>query len=101
MHHRYTPIAEKEFYDSIFQRLYNDDGYHDAISGHSLSVFFMVLALGALLDLDLPAHSPEAMQWYQVARAALSLDSVLEVQTIPGIQALVSFCFSIFVLFRN
>ncbi|KAJ2923910.1 hypothetical protein H1R20_g13194, partial [Candolleomyces eurysporus] len=48
----------------------------------------MVLALGALLDLDLPAHSPEAMQWYQIARAALSLDSVLEVQTIPGIQAL-------------
>ena len=60
----------------------------------------MVLALGALLDLDLPGHSPEAMQWYQVARAALSLDSVLEVQTIPGIQALVGVCFSIFMPFR-
>ncbi|KAF5336144.1 hypothetical protein D9611_006191 [Ephemerocybe angulata] len=93
----YTPISEKDFYETVFQNVYPaDDGYQDPLSGHSLSVFFMVLALGTLLDLDLPAHSSEAMQYYQVARAAISLDSVLEEQTIPGIQALVLMCHFMF-----
>jgi hypothetical protein len=51
----------------------------------------MVLAIGILLDLDKPAHSAEAMSYYHLARAALSIDSVLDVQTIAGIQALVNF----------
>lgn len=50
----------------------------------------MVLALGALLDLETPAHNPEAIHYYQLARAALALKSVLDDQTIPAIQALVS-----------
>lgn len=49
----------------------------------------MVLALGTLMDLDLPAHSSEAMQFYQIARSAMSLDSVLEKPSIVAIQALV------------
>lgn len=53
----------------------------------------MVLAMGALMDLELPAHSPEAMQYYQLAKAALSINSVFEEQSIPGIQALVSSLF--------
>jgi hypothetical protein len=50
----------------------------------------MALALGTLLDLDRPARCPESKQFYQLARAALTLDSVLEEQSIPAIQALVS-----------
>lgn len=87
---RYHPISEKDFYETIYQSVYPlDEEFHEPLSGHGLSVFFGVLALGALLDLDLPAHSSDAMQYYQVARAALSLESVLEQQTILGIQALV------------
>lgn len=41
------------------------------------------------MDLDKPAHSAEAMYYYHLARAALSIDSILEEQTITGIQALV------------
>jgi hypothetical protein len=49
----------------------------------------MILAIGILMDLDRPAHSAEAMFYYHLARAALSIDSILEEQTIAGIQALV------------
>jgi hypothetical protein len=50
----------------------------------------MALALGTLLDLERPAHSPESKQFYQLSRAALTLDSVLDEQSFPAIQALVS-----------
>jgi len=53
----------------------------------------MALALGVLLDLERPAHSPESKQFYQLGRAALALDSVLDEPSIPGIQALVSPCY--------
>lgn len=86
---RYTPINELDFYESIFRPVYDPDN-HEVVGSHSLALLYMVLALGTLLDLDLPAHNPESMQFYQLGRAALAIDSVLEVQSIPGIQALVS-----------
>ncbi len=48
----------------------------------------MMLAIGALLDLDAPPHSYDANHYYQLGRAALSVDSVFEEQSIPAIQAL-------------
>jgi hypothetical protein len=47
-----------------------------------------MLAIGALLDLDAPPHSYDASHYYQLGRAALSVDSVFEEQSIPAIQAL-------------
>lgn len=41
------------------------------------------------MDLDQPYLSVASAQYYQLARAALSLDSTLESQSIPAIQALV------------
>lgn len=65
------------------------------MDSHRLAVLYMVLALGTLLDLDKPALSADATRYYQLGRAALSLDSVLEAQSIPGIQALVRLCSSV------
>jgi hypothetical protein len=48
----------------------------------------MMLAIGALLDLDAPPHSYDASHYYQLGRAALSVDSMFEEQSIPAIQAL-------------
>lgn len=61
----------------------------DPLDSHRLAILFLVLALGALLDLDSPALSQESMQYYHLGRASLSLDSILEFQSIPAIQALV------------
>ncbi len=47
-----------------------------------------MLAIGALLDLDAPPHSYDANHYYQLGRAALSVDSVFEEQSITAIQAL-------------
>ena len=48
------------------------------------------MAMGALLDLDRPPHSYDANYYYQLGRAALTVDSVFEEQSIPAIQALVN-----------
>lgn len=88
---RYTPISESDFYDTIFKPIYDPDAsYHESVSSHCLAVLYMILGIGTLVDLDKSAHSPEAMQYYQLGRASLALESVLEEQSIPGIQALVS-----------
>lgn len=76
----------------MFSRIY-DQGWpedQDPNDSHRLAVLYMVFAVGTLMDLEKPYLSLEATQYYQLARAALSLDSVLEYQSIPGIQALVS-----------
>lgn len=64
--------------------------YHGSAGSHRLAVLFIVLALGTLLDLERPAHSPESKQFYQLGRAALALDSVLDEQSFLAIQAMVS-----------
>ena len=48
----------------------------------------MMLAIGALLDLEAPPHSYDANHYYQLGRAALSVDPIFEEQSIPAIQAL-------------
>jgi hypothetical protein len=52
-------------------------------------VLFMILALGTLFDPQMPPQSPEASHYYQLGRAALSLDSPLEAQSVIVVQALV------------
>lgn len=92
MTRRYTPIPENEYYSTVHARIY-DHGVgldQDPIDSHRLAVLYMVFALGTLFDLEKPYLSIEGTQYYQLARASLSIDSVLEHQTIPAIQALVS-----------
>lgn len=92
MTRRYTPIPENEYYSTVHARIY-DQGVgldQDPIDSHRLAVLYMVFALGTLFDLEKPYLSIESTQYYQLARASLSIDSVLEHQTIPAIQALVS-----------
>lgn len=94
-HNRYTPIPEVDFYQTVFCRIYNRDAsYHDSIDPHNVAILYMILAIGTLVNLDYPAHPPEATQYYQLGRAALSLSSVFEEQSITAIQALVSMPYS-------
>jgi len=86
----YSPISEEDLYETIFRQIYDPEPNFEPQSCQNIGVFCMVLAIGILLDLDKPAHSAEAMSYYHLARAALSIDSILDVQTIAGIQALVN-----------
>ena len=89
---RYTPIPESEFNETVFSRFYEsaDDADQDPDYSHKMSVLFMALAMGSLLNVEDSMPSTNAARYYQLGRAALSLDSILEHHTIPAIQALVS-----------
>ncbi|KAE9401060.1 hypothetical protein BT96DRAFT_992419 [Gymnopus androsaceus JB14] len=93
---QYTPISETEFKTTIFQPWYEPDATpyeEDPLGSHNLAVLFLVLALGALLDLEAQSHSPEAKWYYQLGRAALGLESVLDSSSLSTIQALVLLSF--------
>ncbi|KAF9443665.1 hypothetical protein P691DRAFT_737567 [Macrolepiota fuliginosa MF-IS2] len=93
----YTPITELDFYETVFRPMYDQSAAPpEPLSAHNLAVLFMVLALGSLLDLEAPPLSPQSMQFYQLGRASLTLESVLEEQSIPGIQALLLMCHFMF-----
>ncbi|KAJ7579668.1 hypothetical protein C8J56DRAFT_795968 [Mycena floridula] len=87
---QYSPITLVDYHESIFRPVYDAD--HEAIGFHGLAVLYMVLALGTLLDLDLAPHNPQSTRYYQLARAALAIDSIFDEQSIPAIQALLLMC---------
>ncbi|KAF8343443.1 hypothetical protein F5887DRAFT_972939 [Amanita rubescens] len=85
----YTPITEREFFETIFVPIYEPDSApSDATASHRLALLYMVLAMGALLDLDRPPNNPDSMHYYQLGRAALSLDSVMDEPSFTAVQAL-------------
>jgi len=94
----YTPIPETEFYSCVLPRFYEQAALidQDPMDSHRLSILYLVLAMGLLLDLDKPPLTSESTRYYHLARAALSLDSILEHQTIPAIQALILMCHYMF-----
>ncbi|KAH9914938.1 uncharacterized protein B0H18DRAFT_1087702 [Fomitopsis serialis] len=95
----YTPIPEPEFHSTVLSRFYGEiAGWvdQDSDSSHKMAILFMIFAMGSLLDLDKASHSVEATKYYQLGRAALSLDSILEHQTISAIQALILMCHFMF-----
>lgn len=55
-----------------------------------MSLVFMVLAIGTLMDVHQPAYNVEAEKYHQLARAALFQSSLFEDPTINAVQALVS-----------
>jgi hypothetical protein len=89
--HRYTPISEDDFFETVFTPVYKDlaDSKVLQSTAHQVAVVCLVLAIGTLVDLERHAHAPEAMQYYHYARAAISIESILEEQSVTGIQALV------------
>lgn len=87
----YVPVQEDDFWELVYHPLYHQDSsrVNEKISGHSIALLFIVLALGAHLDLDGIPCSAEAMQYYQLSRASLGLESVLERPSLEAIQAMV------------
>jgi len=59
---------------------------------HRLSVMFMILAIGSLMDGSLPSYNIDAEKYHQLARAALFQHPFLDSPTISAVQALVRFC---------
>lgn len=62
----------------------------DPIVFHRLSLMFIVLAIGSLMDMSLNAYNLEAEKYHQLSKAALFHSSLFDEPTLNAVQALVS-----------
>lgn len=106
---RYTPMHRDDFHENVYTRIYEPQplAEPDPIECHrsvseqlsnftswltlstSLGALYMAMALGTLVDLERPQHSQDAHYYFQLGRAALSVDSIFEGQSVVALQALV------------
>ncbi|KAJ8486803.1 hypothetical protein ONZ45_g14557 [Pleurotus djamor] len=61
---------------------------HRSYGPHDLALLLIVLAVGALVDLDMAPYNLEAQHYYRLALASLTLQPVLAQQSIVTIKAL-------------
>lgn len=90
---RYNPIPEESFDFEVFQQFYGPSvpsTAEDPLLSHRLSLMFLVLAIGTLMDTAIPAYDIEAEKYFQLSRAALFSESFVDSPTINAVQALVS-----------
>ncbi|KAH8116339.1 hypothetical protein DFH11DRAFT_1506188 [Phellopilus nigrolimitatus] len=104
----YHPIPKAQFDEQIFARVYpysaaagspteeEEDRDSGSYESHRLALLYIVLSVGILVDLDRPSHDRTAAQFFQLSKAALSLDSVLDEPSVPAIQGLVIMCHYMF-----
>ncbi|GJJ10068.1 hypothetical protein Clacol_004294 [Clathrus columnatus] len=81
----FAAINRAEFMDGIYHPIYASDS---SPSTDRLSLLFIILALGALLDISKPYDIRNTEFYYQLARAAFCLEPLIEAATIPTIQSL-------------
>ncbi len=81
-----------QFNESAFSQFYNPNAtpqMDDPVMSHQLSLMFMVLAIGSLMDIARPAYNIEAEKYHHLARAALFQSPIFEEPTLAAVQALV------------
>lgn len=89
-----TPVMQSEAVELVTQVYQPFHGGaeaqpHAPATLHQLAVFYLMLALGALVDLALPAYSSEADHYFDLGCAALAVRSVFESPTVVTVQALI------------
>lgn len=74
---------------SQFYDLNKPPPINDSMLSHRLSLMFIVLAIGSLVDTKIPSYSIEAEKYHQLARAALFQNGLFDEPTVNAVQALV------------
>ncbi|KAJ6496313.1 fungal-specific transcription factor domain-containing protein [Mycena sanguinolenta] len=77
-----------ELLSLIYHNIGTEDEGQGSATAHQMAVLFLIFALAALVDLDLPAYNNEADQYLNLASAAMSVKSVFEDSTVETVQAL-------------
>ncbi|KAH8832428.1 hypothetical protein DL96DRAFT_1767440 [Flagelloscypha sp. PMI_526] len=83
----FTPVQEPDFWERVYRPIYEHSSCNETISAHMLALLFIVVGFGAHMDLE---SRPDALTYYHLSRASLSLESVLERPSLEAIQALVA-----------
>ena len=85
------PVLASELHVQILPRVYDQDIMSEGgiVDSHRLALVCMVLAVGTFFDMDNPDYAADALYWYHLCRAALSLHSIMLYPSIPATQTLV------------
>ncbi|GLB43439.1 putative fungal specific transcription factor [Lyophyllum shimeji] len=100
----YNPVSQESFDIQIYSQFYDPNiGPHsdDPQLSHRLSLMYMVLAIGSLMNTSLPAYNLDAEKYHQLARAALFTNSIFDDPTLYAIQALFLMTFYLFLVDRH
>jgi hypothetical protein len=100
----YNPISGQSFDEEIYAHFYDPNAgpfSDEPMSCHRLSVMFMVMAIGSLMDTNLPAYNNNAEVYHQLAKAALFHHSFIDDPTIMAVQALFLMTYYLFLADRN
>jgi hypothetical protein len=86
---RFDPISGSDMMANIMNPIYGStgDANIDTLHPHRLSVFFILLATGVLYE-NHPTSLILAEQYHALARAALSLEPIVNEATCAAVQAL-------------
>lgn len=90
---RYSPISADSFDAQVYSQFYDPNVgpvSDDPLLSHRLSLMFMVLAIGSLMDPAQAAYNIDAEKYHQLARASLFHHTIFDEPTINAVQALVS-----------
>jgi len=71
------------------------------VISHRLSVMFMVLAIGSLMDTRLPSYNIDAEKYHQLARATLFQNNIYDAPNVGVVQALYLMSFYLFLSDRH
>ncbi|KAJ7844893.1 hypothetical protein B0H14DRAFT_3868188 [Mycena olivaceomarginata] len=82
-----------ELLSLIYHNIGTEDGRQPTATAtaQQMTVLYLIFALAALVDLDLPPYSPEADQYFDLACAAMSVKSLFEDPQVETVQALTLF----------
>ncbi|KAL0580577.1 hypothetical protein V5O48_001402 [Marasmius crinis-equi] len=100
----YNPISQSMFDFEIWSQFYGQQLQptgDDPQLPHRLSVMFMILAIGSLMDNNLPSYNLDAEKYHQLARAALFQNPFLDSPTISAVQALFLMTYYLFIADRH
>ncbi|EAU90145.2 hypothetical protein CC1G_05683 [Coprinopsis cinerea okayama7 len=110
----YNPINQETFEEEVYSQFYQRDstGNYSAVNGgsigseepiayHRLSLMFMVLAIGSLMNTSMQAYNLEAEKYHQLARAALFHTSLFDEPTLNAVQALFLMTYYMFLADRH
>ncbi|KAF5355299.1 hypothetical protein D9758_005984 [Tetrapyrgos nigripes] len=100
----YNPVAQDVFNLEVFSQFYDPNvrpSADDPVLLHRLSLLFIVLAIGCLMDTSLPPYNIEAEKYHQLAKAALFREPFLDAPTVNSLQALFLMSYYLFLSDRH
>ncbi|KZV89930.1 hypothetical protein EXIGLDRAFT_838173 [Exidia glandulosa HHB12029] len=87
----FNPIPKDEFVETIARRVYATPDSRASLAcvkPHDVAVMCMVFAQACMTATNRAAYNVEALNYYQLARVALGLDSVIDHPTLQAVRAI-------------